>query len=305
MGSPEFAVPALEAVRAAHEVVLVVTQPDKPTGRGQRVQAPAVAEVARKHGLKVLQPTSAKTPEFAQTLRETGAEVAVVVAYGKILPEAVLTAFPHGCLNIHASLLPAYRGAAPIQWCLIRGERETGITIMQLDKGMDTGPMLLKESVEIADDDNAATLAARLAPVGARLILAALEKLERGELSPVKQDDSQASLAPMLKKQDGLLDWTQPSGKVAALARGVDPWPGPTATFGDGTPLKLFGPRLAGEAGEPGTVIAVDARGVVVACGKGAVAFREVQAAGKKRMPAVDFARGGGLSKGMKLGGRA
>jgi methionyl-tRNA formyltransferase len=298
MGSPAFAVPALEALAERHEVALVVTQPDKPVGRGLEVQSPPVAELAKKRGLPLFQPKSARTPEFVEALKKTGAEVAVVVAYGKILPVAVLEALPRGCLNIHASLLPAYRGAAPIQWALIRGERETGITIMQLDAGMDTGPMLLKQSLEISADDTYGSLSEKLAPMGAKLILEALEMRPK----PEAQDESQASYAPLLKKSDGFIDWAKDAPAIANLTRGVDPWPGATAVLPSGILCKLFGARPAGEAGPPGEVVAIDKRGVVVACGRGAVGFKDIQAAGKKRMPAADFARGGALQKGMVLG---
>lgn len=297
MGSPEFAVPALEAVLAAHEVVLVVTQPDKPAGRGRKLAAPPVKEVAERAGVPVLQPRSAKTAEFAQAMRDTGAEIAVVVAYGKILPRAVLDAFPRGCLNIHGSILPRYRGAAPIQRAIMAGDRETGVTIMQLDEGMDTGPMLHVVREPIRDDDTVATMAERLARVGAEALLETLDGIASGKVKATAQDDAQATHAAMLSKSDGAVDWTQPARLVSARIRGVDPWPGAFSHLGAEV-IKLFGPTVVPGEGEPGQVLGVSDDGIVVACGQEAVRIGEVQAPGKKRMPAAAFARGRHLELG-------
>src|SRR5262245_58206428 len=293
MGSPDFAVPALEALLTRHQVALVVTQPDKPAGRGSKLTPPPVKVVAERAGVPVMQPRSARTPEVAEALRATGAELGVVVAYGKILPKAVLEAFPRGCLNIHGSLLPRYRGAAPIQWAVIRGERETGVAIMQLDEGMDTGPVLLERRVAISDDDTAGDLFARLAPLGADALLEAIAGLEAGALTPRPQDHANASHAPMLTKADGAIDFARPAVEVAARIRGVDPWPGAVATL-RGQPLKLFGARAAAGQGAPGEVLAVGDAGLIVACGDGAVAIREVQAPARKRLHARQLAQGRG-----------
>jgi methionyl-tRNA formyltransferase len=299
MGSPEFAVPTLRAVMAAHEVVAVVTQPDKPAGRGQKLVAPAVKVVAEAAGVRALQPKSARTPEFQEELRALAPDVAVVVAYGKILPQAVLDIPRLGCLNVHGSLLPKYRGAAPIQWAVIRGERETGITIMKLDAGMDTGPMLLKRSVVIADDDTAGTLAEKLAPVGAELMVEALAHLDA--LTEEYQDDAQATMAPMLDKDVGRVDWSLPAQAVRDRIRGVDPWPGAFTTLG-GEILKLWRPRLVPGKGPAGEVIGVDRDGAIVACGDGAaVAIGELQLPGKKRMGAAAFTAGRPLPPGTLL----
>src|SRR5262245_35642350 len=216
MGSPDFAVPALEALLTRHQVALVVTQPDKPAGRGSKLTPPPVKVVAERAGLPVLQPKSARAPEVAEALRATGAELGVVVAYGKILPRAVLDAFPRGCINIHGSILPSYRGAAPIQWAVIRGEAETGVTIMQLDEGMDTGPALLERRTPIGEDETAGELFARLAPMGAELLIEAIAGLAAGTLPPRPQDHAAASHAPMLRKADGFIDFTRPASEVAA-----------------------------------------------------------------------------------------
>jgi len=295
MGSPDFAVPSLEALLARHEVVLVVTQPDKPAGRGGKVTAPAVKVVAERAGVPVIQPASARKPEVAAQLRATGAELGVVVAYGKLLPKAVLEAFPRGCVNVHGSLLPAYRGAAPIQWAVIHGERETGVSIMQLDEGMDTGPVLLERRVPITDDDTAGTMFTRLSPLGADALIEAIDALET--LTPRPQDAARASHAPMLTKADGAIAFAHPAAQVAARIRGVDPWPGATVAVRDQV-LKIFGAKLADGQGPPGTVLAIEARGVIVACGEGAVAIAEWQAPGRKRLPAAQFAQGRGVVVG-------
>jgi methionyl-tRNA formyltransferase len=300
MGSPEFAVPSLRALAAHHEVALVVSQPDKPAGRGGKLAAPAVKLAAEELGLPVVQPRSARTGELREALVGTGAELAVVVAYGKILPKAVLEALPRGCVNVHGSILPAYRGAAPVQWAVIRGEAETGVTIMQLDEGMDTGPALLERRVAIEPEETAGELLARLAPIGAAALLEALEGLAAGTLAPVPQDHARATHAPMLTKADGAIDFAQPAAAVAARIRGVDPWPGAYAQL-RGETVKLFRARAEGEGvapAAPGTVVAIDAAGAHVACGGGAVAIRELQAPGRKRLTAAQFAAGRGIAIG-------
>jgi methionyl-tRNA formyltransferase len=309
MGSPEFAVPTLRALLQAADVVAVVTQPDKPAGRGQKLQASPVKQVAEAAGIPVLEPRSARTPEFLEQLRGFAPDVAVVVAYGKILPQAVLDVPRLGCLNVHASLLPKYRGAAPIQWALIRGETETGVTIMKLDAGMDTGPMLLWGKVRIHDEDTAGTLARRLSGLGAELMVVALERLRAGALPEMPQDHALATMAPLLQKAAGRVDWTRPAAEVRGLVRGVDPWPGAYTEL-DGQVLKLWGARVAegggapGQVlGAPGEVLGVDAEGVIVACGEGAVAIAELQLPGKKRLAARAFAAGHPLPAGARLGG--
>jgi methionyl-tRNA formyltransferase len=305
MGSPEFAVPSLRATIAGHRVVLVMTQPDKPAGRGHRLTAPPVKRVAEEAGIPVLQPRSARSADVAEALRATAADLAVVVAYGKILPRAVLDAFPKGCVNVHASLLPAYRGAAPIQWSIIRGEGETGVTIMKLDEGMDTGPMLLTRREPIRDDDTAGSLALRLSEIGAEALVEALAAIEQGTAIEVPQDNALASHAPLLSKAHGHVDWSLTAREVRDLVRGADPWPGAATTL-RGEPLKLHG-ATAVEAVEPpgqgpGAVLAVDDGGALVACGEGAVRIAQLQLPGGRRMSAVELARGRGLPVGTVLG---
>jgi methionyl-tRNA formyltransferase len=301
MGSPEFAATTLRALLPRHQVVLVVTQPDKPAGRGKKLVPPPVKAVAEAAGVPVAQPRSARTPEVAAELRATGADLGVVVAYGKILPRAVLEAFPRGCVNVHASLLPRYRGAAPIQWAIIDGERETGVSIMQLDEGMDTGPVLLERRLPIAPDDTAGTLHEKLAPLGAEALLEALDGLERGTLAARPQDHAAATHARMLTKEDGEVDWTESARRVADRIRGVDPWPGAYTSL-EGERLKLHGPRVAADRGAPGEVLGVDERGLQVACGDRSVIITEVQAPGRKRMTAAAFASGRPIPPGTRLG---
>jgi methionyl-tRNA formyltransferase len=306
MGSPEFAVPCLRALCERHEVALVVSQPDKPAGRGGQLTSPAVAAAARELGLPVIQPRSARTGELRDALVASGAELAAVVAYGKILPRAVLDALPRGCINVHASLLPAYRGAAPVQWAVIRGETETGVSIMQLDEGMDTGPVLLERRVAIDPGETAGELLARLAPIGAAALVEAIAAIAAGTARAVAQDHARASHAPMLAKTDGAIDFAQPAAAVAARIRGVDPWPGAYAVL-RGQPVKLFRARVAagpgpGAAGAPGSVLAIAAACVQIACGDGAVAIAELQAAGRKRLTAAQFAAGRAITVGDVLG---
>jgi len=301
MGSPEFAVPALRALLSHHTVVLVVTQPDKPAGRGKRLAPPPVKLVAQQASVPILQPVSARKPQLLEAMRAVRPDVCVVVAYGKILPAPVLEVAPRGCLNIHASLLPKYRGAAPIQWAIIRGEIETGVTIMQLDEGMDTGPMLLERAIPIDPGDTAGTMHDKLAPIGAELLLEALAGLEDGSLVARPQDHDAATYAPMLTKDDGAVRWDAPAAAVCALIRGVDPWPG-AATELDGERLKLFSPAVCPGSGAPGEVLGVGPDGLIVACGDGACAIGELQAPGKKRLRADAFVAGRPIALGTRLG---
>ncbi len=303
MGSPDFAVPCLEAlVAAGHDVALVVTQPDKPAGRGGAMTPPAVKVAAERLGLPVIQPTKLRPPEVAAGLAATGAELAVVVAYGRILPPAILAAFPRGCINVHGSLLPAYRGAAPIQWAVIDGKAETGVTIMQLDEGMDTGPMLATRALAIGPDETAGELFARLAPLGAALLVDTLAALAAGTVAATPQPTAGASHARMLTKDDGRIDFARPCAQVAAHARGVDPWPGAVAHLGADA-AKLFGVRArpGAVAAAPGTVVAIDEAGAHLACTDGVVVVRELQLPGRKRLSARELANGRRLAVGDRL----
>lgn len=302
MGSPEFAVPCLKALAGAHDVVLVVSQPDKPAGRGGELRSPAVKIAAQNLGIPVVQPKSARTGELEKMLLESNIELAVVVAYGKILPRAVLDAPRKGCINVHASLLPKYRGAAPVQWAVIDANGETGICIMQLDEGMDTGPVWLTKHVPIGVDETSGELLARLAPIGAAALLETIRMIETGTTTAMSQDHAGATHARMLVKSDGAIDFSQEVSLVAARIRGVDPWPGAYAMLKD-QPIKLFRPHVTSGAagGGIGTVLQIDKEGIHVSCQGGVLGIREVQAAGRKRMAAHEFAAGRGIAVGDKL----
>jgi methionyl-tRNA formyltransferase len=302
MGSPMFAVPCLQAVAARHHVVQVVTQPDKPAGRGGQLTPPPVKVAALALGLPVMAPRTLRTPEAVAALAAFEAELAVVVAYGKILPLAVLRLFPRGCVNVHGSILPRYRGAAPVQRAVMAGEHETGVTIMMLDEGMDTGPTLLERRVAIGDDETAGQMLERLAPIGAAALLLALNAIAAGTATPVAQDHARATHAAMLDKRDGGVDFRRPARLVSAWMRGVDPWPGAHAVL-RGQATKLFGPKVAGEGdpattAAPGTVLELSGLGARVACGEGSVWIAELQVPGRKRLTAAQVAAGRGIAVG-------
>lgn len=298
-GSPAFALPVLEAIREHFEVVLVVAQPDKPVGRGLKLTPPPVAARAAELGLPLAQPGKLRgNTAFGATLRESGADVAVTCAYGKILPASLLAVPPHGFLNTHTSLLPAYRGAAPIQWALIRGETVTGTTIMQTDVGMDTGPILLQEELPIAPEWTSLELADALGVQAARLIVKALTRLP--DLTPTPQDDSKATHAPMLVKEDGFVRWTDPARAVVNRSRGVAAWPQTTA-FLNGARLKLLGLGVAEGGGQPSEVLRVDGEGLTVACGEGAVRVGTVQPEARKPQSAHVWAQAAGVTPGTRF----
>jgi len=280
-------------VRRAHTLVAVVTQPDRPAHRGQRLTPPPVKVAALAAGLPVLQPPRLRDPEWPERLRALRADVAVVVAFGQILPQAVLDAPSRGSINIHASLLPRYRGAAPIQWAIIRGETVTGITTFQMDAGMDTGPVLLQAETPIGSDETAGELSERLAPLGAEVILDTLARLDT--LTPTAQPTEGATLAPRLKKQDGVLEWTRPARELANLARGCNPWPGASAGA-----LTIWRARAVAGHGAPGTLIAHD-RTLAIAAGEGALLPLEVQPPSRRALPWDDYLRGARLAAGAAL----
>ena len=296
-GTPDFAVPCLEALLATtHSVVGVVTQPDKPKGRGQDLVAPPVKDAAIAAGIPVLQPASVRKPPFAPELAALAPDIAVVVAYGKILPAELLAVPKRGCINVHGSLLPRWRGAAPIQWAVIAGDETSGVCTMQMDEGMDTGDLLLTREVALAPDETAGSLFERLAPLGAELLVETLARLDAGTVTPRKQDAATATHARMLEKADGRVDWTKAARDVDCHVRGMSPWPG-AFTTGAGKVLKVHrvGVTSLDGAGDAGAVIASKER-IEVVCGRGRVALLEVQAEGGKRMSAFDFWRGKGSS---------
>ena len=299
-GTPPFAAAALNALAdAGHDIALVLTQPDRPAGRGMKLTPSAVKQAALARGLPVSQPPSLKSPEAQDELRAADADVMVVAAYGLILPQAVLDLPRFGCLNIHASLLPRWRGAAPIQRAILAGDLETGITIMQMDAGLDTGAMLSKTVVPIRDSDTAASLHDVLAATGASAIVAALANYS--ELVPVAQDDAQATYAAKLSKDEAQLDWSQPADALARAVRAYNPVPG-AWTLLDGAPLKIWAAQAVSGSGVAGAVLRAEVDQLVVACGNGALALHEIQPAGSKRMSAAAFLAGRPLPPGTRLG---
>ena len=299
-GTPPFAAAALNALAdAGHDIVLVLTQPDRPAGRGMKLTPSAVKHAALARGLPVSQPPSLKTPEAQAELRAADADVMVVAAYGLILPQAVLDLPRLGCLNIHASLLPRWRGAAPIQRAILAGDTETGITIMQMDAGLDTGAMLSKTVVPIRDSDTAASLHDVLAEAGARAIVAALAN-DPARVAQI-QDDAQATYAAKLTKEEAQLNWGEPADGLARAVRAYNPVPGAWTLLG-GAPLKIWKARSCAGSGIPGEVLRVEADALVVACGNGALALQEVQPAGSKRMTAAAFLAGRPLLPGTRFG---
>ncbi len=292
MGTPRFAVAPLKALHdAGHEIAGVVTRIDKPAGRGRELAAPPVKIFAQERGFPVYQPRRVREPEFVEKLRQVNPDAIVVAAYGQILPAAILHLPRHGCINIHASLLPAYRGAAPINWAIIRGERETGVTIMQMDEGMDTGAILLQDRVAIDPSDTAGTVTEKLSHLGAALITRALPLLESGNLKPVGQDHTKASLAPLLKKEDGRIDWKLPAIEIQNRVRGLTPWPGAYA-FLEGNMVKMLRTEVVPGSGEPGLILAGNASTMDVGTGRELLRIETIQPAGKKPMSAAEFLRG-------------
>lgn len=303
-GTPEFALPAFRALgEEGHEVVGVVTQPDRPAGRGRGISVSPVKQAALEEGVPVLQPERARGPEFMDELRALEPEISVVVAYGQILRPEVLELPPRGSINIHASLLPELRGAAPIQWSIIRGFEVTGVTLMRMEAGLDSGPMLFRVEEPIRADESASELAVRLSEVGAQALLETLALMQAGTLVEVPQQHELATYAPKLDRDTARLDWTLPATEVARWVRGLDDVPGAWTPQGDRGPLKVFRPRPEEGAGAPGTVLDADpATGILVACGEGAVRLAEVQPAGKRRMTAGEWVRGRGIAAGDRLG---
>jgi methionyl-tRNA formyltransferase len=305
-GTPQFAVPTLEKLVAEKfRIQLVITNPDEPRGRGHKVQPSPVKEAALKHGLPLFQPAKLKTDETREYLSQYHPDAIVIVAYGHIVPQWMIDIPPLGCVNLHASILPKYRGAAPIAWAIIRGETETGVTTMKIDAGMDTGDMLLERREAIRDDDTTETLSERLSVMGADLMVETLLKLERGEIAPRPQDHDLATLAPRLKKEDGLIDWSLPAEELARRVRGLIPWPGAYTTF-RGKRLHVWkAEAVAWEEGStltPGTISTEGGR-LAAACGEWTqLLLHEVQLEGRKRLSAREFMNGARVQSGETLG---
>lgn len=304
MGTPDYAVEALRAIReAGHEVCAVVTQPDKPKGRGKTLQMSAVKEFALEKGIEVFQPVRVKRPEAVARLASYGADIFVVAAFGQILSGEILKMPRFGCVNIHASLLPRYRGAAPIQWAILNGEKVTGVTIMQMDEGIDTGDMLFKKEVPIMPDDTSASLHDKLARAGAELIVPALEAIEKGQVAPEAQKEEESCYASMISRDMGRIDFSRPAREIERLIRGLNPWPG-AYTFYKGKMLKIRGAAVANEKseGEAGGLMRVEKDAVYVSTGEDVLKITRVQMEGRKEMPVRDFLAGYRMEKGEMLG---
>lgn len=306
MGTPASAAATLETLLGGpDEVVGVVTQPDRPSGRGQATMPSPVRRTAAAAGIPVLTPRKMKDPGLLEELRGWRPDFVAVVAYGRILPRAILDLPPLGCVNVHYSLLPRYRGAAPMQWAILEGEAVTGVTTMRLVAEMDAGPILLAEEVAMEPDETAATLEARLVPVGARLLMATLEGVGSGSLTPRSQDPAGVTFAPMLRKEDGMIDWARPAPEIERRIRAFTPWPS-AFSYWQGKRVKVHGASLvAADAAHgteaPGTVVRAGTDGISVATGDGVLLLTELQMEGRKRMPADAFLRGAGLRAGMRF----
>lgn len=303
MGTPEVAAATLESLfQSPDRVVGVVTQPDRPFGRGQRLVRSPVRKLAEAHGVPVIAPEKLRTPEVLKTVLDWSPQIIVVVAYGRILPKTILDLPLYGCLNVHYSLLPKYRGAAPAAWTIINGEEQGGVTTMKLVEKMDAGPIYLQEPVPLAPDETTGTLQKKLTPIGCRLLAQSLRRLKEGSLIPREQDESQASLAPMLKKQDGLIDWRRAAVEIERRVRGLDPWPG-SFTYLNGRLLKVHRTMIITEnRGEPGEIIRADSSGFWVGTGTATISLEEVQLENKKRLPGSEFIKGARIRAGDRLG---
>lgn len=303
MGTPDFAVESFRAlIEGGHEVVLAVTQPDKPKGRGHKLAPPPVKKYAQEQSIEVYQPSSVKTDEAYEKLSALNADAFIVAAYGQILPERILNLPKYGCINVHASLLPKYRGAAPIQWSIAHGETVTGVTTMQMDKGLDTGDMLLKTEVEITRDDTGETLHDKLATVGGKVLLDTLEKIENGTIERIPQDDSLSCYAPMLSKETSKIDFSQNALEIVNLIRAMNPYPAAHTLYMDSR-MRVFRAETANHKGNEscGTILDVLSDGILVKCADGAVKITEVQFDGKKRMAVSEYLKGNKICTGEVL----
>ncbi len=304
MGTPDFAVPCLQALHESeHTLLALVTQPDRPKGRGGKLTPPATKVFAQEHGIPVFQPPRMKDPTFLDELKGLNPDLIAVTAFGRILPPVILDLPPKGCVNVHASLLPKYRGAAPINWAIINGETETGITTMQMDPGMDTGDMLLVEKFPIGPEDTAGMVFDELSEIGARLLMKTIAGIGEGTLEAIPQDNEKATMAPLMEKETGKIDWTQPAQAISNRVRGLDPWPG-AFTFYKGERLRIWKAAVDDESGsgEAGTVVRVDKEAIVAASGQGLLKITEIQPANGKRMAVRQFLAGRNIDEGERFG---
>ena len=303
MGTPEFSVPALHRLLdGPDKVVAVVTQPDRPKGRGKKLTPPPVKVAAEQAGIPVLQPTKIRTEEFSNILKSYRPDLIVVAAYGRILPASILELPRLGCINIHGSLLPRHRGAAPIQWAVIKGDEQAGVTIMQMDADMDTGDILLPAAISLSEDETAGSLFSKLADLGGITLTQALDLLRQDKLTPVKQDHNLATAAPPLTKEDGCIDWDRPATELHRLIRGLDPWPA-AYSFIDGQRFRFFSPEIIHkECQQPaGTLILADTQGLLIATAHNCLLIKEIQPEGKKRMTVEAYLCGHPLVPGLQL----
>ncbi|MBR4707773.1 MAG: methionyl-tRNA formyltransferase [Pseudobutyrivibrio sp.] len=301
MGTPDFAVETLKALyEAGHEIILAVSQPDKPKGRSGKLAPTPVKEFALEHDIPVYQPVKIRAEESVEYLKQYQADVFVVAAFGQILPKVILDMPRLGCVNVHGSLLPKYRGAAPIQWAVINGEKVSGNTTMLMGPGLDDGDMLLKSEIELAADETGGSLFDKLAIDGGKLAVKTIEALDRGEITPIPQDESKATHVGMISKEMGNIDWTKPADEIERLIRGLNPWPS-AFSFIDGKQVKLWSATVVDRTGQPGTIIDVNKNVFTVACGSQALEINELQLEGKKRMATGDFLRGYSLETGKRF----
>lgn len=303
MGTPEFAVPSLEALlKSDDQVVGIVTQPDRPKGRGQVLTPPPIKLLAQREGIPFLQPVKIRVPEFLTALAAWKPDLIAVTAYGRILHSPILTLPPMGCVNVHGSLLPKYRGAAPVQWAVINGETETGITTMLMDEGMDTGAMLLQESLPILPEDTSGTLAPRLAALGGSLLVKTIARLKAGTITPQPQNPALATLAPPLKKEDGVIDWATSASNIANRVRGLSPWPGAYTYLSSERWMVWSATQSPGKPDiAPGTIIEVTKQSIQVATGDGVLALKEIQPSNSKRLTVAQYLAGHRVSAGQRF----
>jgi len=302
MGTPDFAVPSLKAlIDSKYNVVGVVCQPDRPKGRGKKMSSPPVKALAEQHSIPVLQPEKIRTDEFFEEIKSFKPDLICVTAYGKIIPKNILDLPKYGCLNVHASLLPKYRGAAPINWAIINGEKTTGITTMLMDEGMDTGDILLKKEIEIGEDNTSIELGEKLSTIGAGLLIETIEKAENDEIRPIKQNDSEATSAPIIKKDVGKIDWNKSAEEIRNLIRGTQPWPGAFTSY-NGKNIKIFKASVNSIVREPGKVLVSDEGKLIIGTKSNSLEIEEIQIEGGKRLRTEDFLRGNQIENGIALG---
>lgn len=304
MGTPEFAVPCLQKIiDEGHEVVAVVTQPDKPKGRGKKLAMPPVKELALKYDIPVYQPLKAREESFVDTLKEMNPELIVVVAFGQILPKSILDIPKYGCVNVHASLLPRYRGAAPLNWVIINGEEKTGVTTMYMDEGLDTGDMILKSEIPLDDEITAGELHDKMMIDGAKVLKETIDLIEKGEAPREKQSNENTCYSPIMNKSLGNIDWNKSAIDIHNLVRGINPWPSAYTTY-EGQTMKIWKTKVIDKNSDkdPGTIISVDKEGINVSTSEGTVQIKEIQMAGKKRMEVPEYIKGNNINTDIILG---